>query len=104
MPECRDESDRVLYPGLYAHEMSQERKKNGIPYHKEVLFWYTEFANQMKNHSYVRKQGSQGDVDYLINLAKDRFPSYHITSEEKAKWEKMLSGVLGQSSMSHGGA
>ena len=104
VPECREESERVLYPGLYAHEMSQERKKNGILYHKEVLFWYTEFANQMKSHSYVKKQGTEKHVEYLINLAKYKFPSYQITPEEKVKWEKMLSGVLGQSSMSHGGA
>ena len=104
MPECSDESDRVLYPGLYAHEMTQERSRRGIPYHKEVLFWYTEFANQMKNHSYVQKQGTQNEVDYLLNLSESKFPSYQITPEEKMKWQKMLSGVLGQSSMSHGGA
>ena len=103
VPECRDESDRVLYPGLYAHEMCQERTKNGIPYHKEVLFWYTEFANQMKTHSYVQKEGTEKDVDCLINLANTKFPSYQVKPEEKIKWKKMLSGVLGQSSMSHGG-
>ena len=84
--------------------MSEERNRNGIPYHKEVLFWYTEFANQMKNNSYVQQQGTEKDVDYLMQLAKSKFPSYQIKLEEKIRWEKMLSGVLGQSSMSHGGA
>ena len=103
VPECKDESDRVLYPGLYAHEVSQERNKNGIPYHKEVLFWYSEFAQQMKKHPYVIKEGTGEAVDCLIKLTKSGFPSYEIKEEEKMKWSKMLSGVLGQSSMSHGG-
>ena len=92
----------MLYPGLYAHEVSQDRKKNGIPYHKEVLFWYTEFAKQMKVHHYVQKQGTAEHVDYLINLTESEFPSYEVKPEEKIKWGKLLSGVLGQSSMSHG--
>jgi LDH2 family malate/lactate/ureidoglycolate dehydrogenase len=32
--------DRVMYPGLNAHEVEQERRKNGIPYHPEVLQWF----------------------------------------------------------------
>jgi hypothetical protein len=102
VPECKEESDRVLYPGLYAHEVSQDRSKNGIPYHKEVLFWYTEFAKQMKTHSYVQKEGTEEHVNYLISLTESEFPSYEVKPEEKIKWGTLLSGVLGQSSMSHG--
>ena len=102
VPECKEESDRVLYPGLYAHEVSQHRTKNGIPYHKEVLFWYSEFAKQMKNHPYVEKEGTEEHVNYLITLTESEFPSYEVKPEENIKWGKLLSGVLGQSSMSHG--
>ena len=76
VPDCKEESDRVLYPGLYAHEVSEDRKKKGIPYHKEVLFWYTEFAKEIKKHSYVQKEGTEEHVDYLISLTESEFPSY----------------------------
>ena len=102
VPECHEESDRVLYPGLYAHEVSQDRTKNGIPYHKEVLFWYTQFAETMKKHPYVIREGTAEHAEYLINLIKSEFPSYDVQPTEKIKWGALLSGVLGQSSMSHG--
>ena len=104
VPECKEESDRVLYPGLYAHEVTLERKKNGIPYHKEVLFWFTKFAHQMKKNPSVLRNSDE-DIDYLINLIASDFPRYDIEPEEKHNWDSetgVFSGVLGQSSMSHG--
>ena len=102
VPECKEESERVLYPGLYAHEVSEDRTRNGIPYHKEVLFWFKKFAEGMEKHSYVQQNGTEEHVHYLVNLIKLGFPSYETNLEEKGHWEKMMSGVLGQSSMSHG--
>ncbi len=32
--------ERVMYPGLNAYEVEQDRRKNGIPYHPEVLEWF----------------------------------------------------------------
>ena len=32
-------NDRVIYPGVIEHEEYQDRMKNGIPYHKEVVAW-----------------------------------------------------------------
>ena len=33
-------AERVLYPGLNAHETELDRRANGIPYHREVLDWF----------------------------------------------------------------
>jgi LDH2 family malate/lactate/ureidoglycolate dehydrogenase len=32
--------ERVLYPGLLEHEETEERRKHGIPLHKEVIQWF----------------------------------------------------------------
>ena len=32
-------NDRVIYPGVVEHEEYQDRIKNGIPYHKDVVAW-----------------------------------------------------------------
>lgn len=37
---------RVLYPGLNAHEVEQDRRKNGIPYHPEVLQWFAKLCGE----------------------------------------------------------
>ena len=39
--------DRVMYPGLHAHEVEQDRRQNGIPYHPEVLGWFEEIAAEL---------------------------------------------------------
>ena len=39
--------DRVLYAGMQAQEMAEQRKANGIPYHPEVLKW---FRNALSNN------------------------------------------------------
>lgn len=33
-------AERVVYPGLNAHETERERRANGIPYHREVITWF----------------------------------------------------------------
>ncbi|UCH46457.1 MAG: Ldh family oxidoreductase [Betaproteobacteria bacterium] len=38
--------DRVYYPGLNAHEVEQDRRKNGIPYHPEVLEWFAKLCGE----------------------------------------------------------
>ena len=38
--------DRVMYPGLNAHEVEQDRRKNGIPYHPEVLEWFATICGE----------------------------------------------------------
>ena len=111
VPECSQESDRVLYPGLYAHEVSENRKKHGIPYHKEVLHWYKSFANLIKERNLeqdrigldIISDQKIKSTEYLINLIETEFPTYELTNEEKSHWQSgVFSGVLGQSSMSHG--
>ena len=92
VPECKDESDRVLYPGLYAHEVTQERLKNGIPYHKEVLFWYKCFAYAMKE----KLKDKEAQIKTLIDIIETEFPTYDITQEEQDHWQSgLFSGVLG---------
>ena len=92
VPECKDESDRVLYPGLYAHEVTQERLKNGIPYHKEVLFWYKCFAYSMKE----KLKDKEVQIKTLIDIIETEFPAYEITQEEQDHWQSgLFSGVLG---------
>ena len=39
--------DRVLYPGLSEWEETQERTKNGIPYHREVIEWFESYAAEV---------------------------------------------------------
>ena len=36
--------ERVLYPGLSEWEETEERSKNGIPYHREVVEWFESYA------------------------------------------------------------
>ena len=38
--------DRVMYPGLGAHEIEQDRRNNGIPYHPEVLGWFATLCSE----------------------------------------------------------
>lgn len=38
--------DRVLYPGLAEHEDMQDRTKNGIPLHSEVVEWFDDMTNE----------------------------------------------------------
>ena len=39
--------DRVLYPGLSEWEETEERSKNGIPYHREVVEWFESYAAEV---------------------------------------------------------
>ncbi|HIF72705.1 MAG TPA: Ldh family oxidoreductase [Dehalococcoidia bacterium] len=39
--------DRVYYAGLPEAEETVERKKTGIPYHKEVVEWYNSMSNEL---------------------------------------------------------
>ena len=84
--------------GLYAHEVSEERMKNGIPYHKEVLFWYKTFAQRMLDQN--KSIGSAADiseVESMIQLMENEFPAFEISFEEKERWESgPFSGVLGK--------
>ncbi|MGF1596036.1 MAG: Ldh family oxidoreductase [Acidimicrobiales bacterium] len=36
--------DRVLYAGLAEHETEQDRRRHGIPYHRNVVAWFAETA------------------------------------------------------------
>jgi LDH2 family malate/lactate/ureidoglycolate dehydrogenase len=38
--------DRVMYPGLNAHAVEQDRRNNGIPYHPEVLQWFATICGE----------------------------------------------------------
>ena len=38
--------DRVLYPGLAEHEDIQERSRNGIPLHREVVEWFDDMTSE----------------------------------------------------------
>jgi L-2-hydroxycarboxylate dehydrogenase (NAD+) len=39
--------ERVLYPGLIEYEEEQERRANGIPFHKEVMTWFEGLAEEL---------------------------------------------------------
>ncbi len=39
--------DRVYYAGLPEHEETEVRKKNGIPYHREVVEWFNSMSNEL---------------------------------------------------------
>ncbi len=40
--------DRVLYAGLLEAETEKERRRNGIPLHKEVLQWFTQICTELQ--------------------------------------------------------
>ena len=73
--------------------------KNGIPYHKEVLFWYKTFAQRMLDQK-KSTSGSAADIleiESMIQLMENEFPAFEISSEEKERWESgPFSGVLGK--------
>ena len=39
--------ERVLYPGLSEYEEEQDRRKNGIPLHSEVIEWFTDITSEL---------------------------------------------------------
>lgn len=39
---------RVYYAGLLEHEEAQQRRRNGIPYHREVVDWFNQAALDLK--------------------------------------------------------
>ena len=39
--------DRVYYPGLPEHEDEQDRRKNGIPLHREVIEWFEHITSEL---------------------------------------------------------
>jgi len=39
--------ERVLYPGLPEHEAIQERRRQGIPLHKEVVQWFENITKEL---------------------------------------------------------
>ncbi|MFW6175069.1 MAG: Ldh family oxidoreductase [Chloroflexota bacterium] len=39
--------DRVLYPGLPEHEETEKRRREGIPYHKEVIDWFHTISEEL---------------------------------------------------------
>jgi len=39
--------DRVYYAGLIEHEETEKRKRDGIPYHREVVEWYNKTAEEL---------------------------------------------------------
>ncbi len=40
-------AERVLYPGLNAHETEIDRRANGIPYHREVIGWFAGILSEL---------------------------------------------------------
>ncbi|MBC63023.1 MAG: malate dehydrogenase [Chloroflexi bacterium] len=40
-------ASRVFYAGLPEHEEEIERRKNGIPYHPEVIDWFKDITNEL---------------------------------------------------------
>ena len=83
---------------MYAHEVTKERQENGIPYHKEVLFWFQSFAQSILAEKKTAGPGTDmRDVEFLINLINLVFPPFEVTSEEKRLWTSgPFSGQLGE--------
>ena len=83
---------------MYAHEVTRERQENGIPYHKEVLFWFQSFAQSILAEEKTAGPGTDmRDVEFLINLINLVFPPFEVTSEEKRLWTSgLFSGQLGE--------
>ena len=40
--------DRVYYAGLIEHEEVEQRRREGIPYHREVVEWFNATANELE--------------------------------------------------------
>ena len=40
-------ASRVFYAGLPEHEEEIERRKDGIPYHPEVIEWFKDITNEL---------------------------------------------------------
>ena len=73
--------------------------KNGIPYHKEVLFWYKTFAQRMldQKKSTIGSAADISEIESMIQLMENEFPAFEISSEEKERWQSgPFSGVLGE--------
>ena len=73
--------------------------KNGIPYHKEVLFWYKTFAQRMldQKKSTIGSAADISEIESMIQLMENEFPAFEISSEEKERWQSgPFSGVLGK--------
>jgi len=79
--------ERVRYPGLNAAETRAQRREAGIPYHPEVIFWFSQIAEEL---------GHAG----LCEAAR-QLPSITATEEDKAGWKKAFQGTLAAESMSH---
>ena len=41
------DADRVVYPGIPEHEAETDRRENGIPYHPEVLEWFSQTNREL---------------------------------------------------------
>ena len=76
-----------------------------------VRNWYKSFANLIEERNLeqdrigvdIISDQKIKSTEYLINLIETEFPTYELTNEEKSHWQSgVFSGVLGQSSMSHG--
>ena len=39
--------DRVMYAGLPEHEETEVRRRDGIPYHREVVDWYNSMSSEL---------------------------------------------------------
>ena len=39
--------DRVIYPGISEYEEEIDRRKNGIPLHKEVVQWFEDICAEL---------------------------------------------------------
>ena len=38
---------RVIYPGISEYEEEMDRRKNGIPLHKEVVQWFEDICAEL---------------------------------------------------------
>ena len=45
--KCAPNAERVLYPGLNAHEVEIRRRADGIPYHVEVIEWFKAITKEL---------------------------------------------------------
>ena len=72
--------------------------KNGIPYHKEVLFWYMTFAQTMldQKKQIGASKNDISEIESMITLMENEFPKFEITPEEENHWNSTMSGVLGR--------
>ncbi|NKC11731.1 MAG: Ldh family oxidoreductase [Gammaproteobacteria bacterium] len=91
------DAERVLYPGLNAHAVEQDRRAKGIPYHPEVLAWFDSICLELNidNPLPVADPGTRPanvESDLVQEQARQAF-GVELTAAQSARAKQVARGV-----------